>query len=159
LFAEVEAQADGPLDVVLVPIGVGALAAAAATFGARRRPRAEVVGVEPVTAACVTASLAAGERVSVPTPGTTMAGLDCATPSAVAWPALRACLRGCITVGDDETADARRELAGLGLAIGACGAAPLAALRALLTDPRGGALREQLSVAASSSFLLVGTEG
>jgi diaminopropionate ammonia-lyase len=88
-----------------------------------------------------------------------MAGLDCATPSAVAWPVLRACLHGCITIGDDETAAARRELAGLALTIGACGAAPLAALRALHTDPRCGALREQLSVAASTSFLLVGSEG
>ena len=46
LFAEVVGQ--GEFDLLLVPVGVGSLAAAAARFGARRTACA-VVGVEPAT--------------------------------------------------------------------------------------------------------------
>lgn len=38
---------------------------------------------------CLIAPLAAGEPTVVPTPGTTMAGLDCAEVSPVAWPSPR----------------------------------------------------------------------
>ena len=48
----------------------------AARFG--MRAGVTVYGVEPETAACLTASLAAGEPTAVENPGTTMAGLDCA---------------------------------------------------------------------------------
>jgi diaminopropionate ammonia-lyase len=127
LFAELARQ--GRFELLLVPAGVGSLAAAAARFGAREG--IEVWAVEPDTAACVTASLSAGEPVAIPTPGTTMAGLDCAEVSLAAWPSLRAGLRGTVTVSDAEAHAAMRELAGAGLAIGDCGAAPLAALRSL----------------------------
>jgi len=127
LFREVAEQAGGPIDLVIVPVGVGSLCAAAVRYAAP----AKVIGVEPVTAACVTESLRAGEPVDVPTPGTTMAGLDCARPSAVAWPELRDGLHGTVTVTDDQAAAAVRELASHGLAIGESGAAALAALHEL----------------------------
>ena len=126
LFAELADQA--AFDAILVPAGVGSLAAAAARFGAQEG--VEVWAVEPETAACVTASLAAGAPVAVPTPGTTMAGLDCAEVSVAAWPSLRDGLRGTVTVSDDEAAIAMTELAAVGMVIGECGAAPLAALPA-----------------------------
>jgi diaminopropionate ammonia-lyase len=132
LFAEAAEQAD--FDTVLVPVGVGSLAAAAARFGAAAG--ATVIGVEPETAACLTASLAAGEPVSVPTPGSSMAGLDCGEVSAAAWPSLRAGVHGTVTVSDPEAHTAMRELAGAGLAIGDCGAAGLAALRKAGIDGR-----------------------
>ena len=125
LFAEAAEQAE--FDTILVPVGVGSLAAAAARFAAAAGVR--VIGVEPVTAACLTASLAAGEPAVVPTPGTNMAGLDCAEVSAAAWPSLRAGLAGTITVSDAEAREAMRELAAAGLKIGDSGAAALAALR------------------------------
>lgn len=131
LFAELAEQ--GSFAALIVPAGVGALAAAAARFGAQAG--VEVWAVEPVSAACVTASLETGEPTVVPTPGTTMAGLDCAEVSLAAWPSLQAGLRGTITVTDDETHAAMRELAAQGLAIGDCGAAPLAALPALDDRP------------------------
>src|SRR5690606_29718401 len=90
-----------------------------------------VIGAEPVTAACLTASLAAGEPTAVPTPGTAMAGLDCAEVSPAAWPSLLTGVRGTVTVDEDEVQAAMRELAAAGMAIGESGAAPLAALRAL----------------------------
>jgi diaminopropionate ammonia-lyase len=151
LFAEAHAQA--AYDFVLVPVGVGSLAAAAARHGAETgRP---VIGVEPVTAACLTASLAAGRPAIVETPGTTMAGLDCAEVSPAAWPSLRAGIHGTVTVDDAEVAAARAELAAAGLAIGESGAAPLAALRRLMTDPEAEPLRR----VTGARPLLIATEG
>ena len=119
LFAEVAAH--DTYDVLIVPIGVGSLGAAAARFAAH--VGAKLIGVEPVTAACLAASLAAGTPTSVPTPGTTMAGLDCAEVSAAAWPTLRDGVHGTIAVTDAEADAAVRELAAAGFAIGESGAA------------------------------------
>lgn len=155
LFTEAGAQA--AYDLILVPVGVGSLAAAAARHAAETRRR--VIGVEPVTAACLTASLAAGRPTRVATPGTAMAGLDCAEVSPAAWPSLQAGIHGTITVDDAQAREAVRELAAAGLAIGESGAAPLAALRALLTDPACSELRDFAGVGPSTRVLLVATEG
>jgi diaminopropionate ammonia-lyase len=155
LFAEIAAAA--AFDVVLVPVGVGSLATAAARFGALAG--AAVIGVEPAAAACLTASLAAGRPTTIPTPGTAMAGLDCAEVSPAAWPELRDGLLGTVTVDDDEARAAMRELAAAGLAIGDCGAAPLAALRALATEPGCAALRDAASLGPESRVVLIATEG
>jgi diaminopropionate ammonia-lyase len=159
LFREVDAQAPGPLDVVLVPVGVGSLAAATARWAAHRRPAPAVIAVEPTAAACVAASLALGEPAIVPTPGTSMAGLDCATPSAAAWPTLRDGLAGAVSVSDDEARQAIRDLAARGLRIGDCGAATLAALRALVGDPECAALRTASRMGPAATVLCIGSEG
>ncbi len=150
LFAEAAEQAD--FDVLVVPVGVGSLAAAAARHGAATG--AKVIGVEPVTAPCLTESLRAGRPTEVPTPGTTMAGLDCAEVSPAAWPSLRAGIHGVVTVDDAEARAAMDELAAAGLTIGESGAAPLAGLRALTRDPAAADL-----LRPSSRVLLVATEG
>jgi len=144
LFSEIAAQ--GEFDVVIVPAGVGSLTAAAARFGAANG--VTVIAAEPATAACLTASLAAGRPTRVDTPGTTMAGLDCAEVSPAAWPSLIAGIHGTVTVTDDEAHAAMRELAAAGLAIGESGAAPLAALHSLAgtLDP-------------ASRVVLIATEG
>jgi diaminopropionate ammonia-lyase len=138
LFAEVAEQAK--VDLVLVPVGVGSLAAAAVRTGL------PVIGVEPTVAASLTASLRAGVPTTVPTPGTIMAGMDCAQISLAAWPDLRSIART-VTVSDDEALRAISELDAHGLRVGECGAAPLAALRKL----------DDLDPAAR--VLLVATEG
>ena len=155
LFAEAAEQA--VFDVILVPVGVGSLAAAAARHAAAAGVAA--IGVEPVTAACLTASLAAGRPASVPTPGTSMAGLDCAEVSAAAWPSLLAGIHGTITVDDEQAGRAVDELAAAGMAIGASGAAPLAALRVLMGDPGAADLRAAVGVGPSTRVLLIATEG
>ena len=155
LFAEVAGQ--GSFEVLLVPAGVGSLAAAAARFGAQHGVR--VIGVEPASAACLTASLAAGEPTAVETPGTTMAGLDCAEVSLAAWPSLHRGIDGTVTLSDDEAAAAVAELETYGFEIGASGAAPLAALRALATEPECAALRDAVGLSQDARVLLVATEG
>jgi len=153
LFAEAAEQ--GSFDLLVVPVGVGSLAAAAARFGAQAG--VAVVGVEPDAAACLTASLAAGEPVAVETPGTAMAGLDCAEVSIAAWPSLRGGLHGTVVVDDREARAARHDLAAAGLAIGESGAAALAGLRALTADPACAELREAV-LGPNARILLVATE-
>ncbi|MDA0178695.1 pyridoxal-phosphate dependent enzyme [Solirubrobacter phytolaccae] len=145
LFAELE----GRFDTLLVPVGVGSLGAAAARYGAATGTA--VIAVEPDVAACLTASLAAGVPTVVDTPGTAMAGLDCAEVSEAAWPTLRAGVIGTVTVSDAQVVDAMRALAARGLTIGQSGAAPFAALSAL-----DGELRAAVSL---DRVLLVATEG
>jgi diaminopropionate ammonia-lyase len=139
---------------VLVPIGVGSLGAAAARWGAATGTA--VIGVEPDVAACLTAALRAGRPVKIETPGTAMAGLDCAVVSVAAWDTLRAGITGTVTVSDAQTRAAMRELAARGLAIGDSGAAPLAALHALRADPACAGLREAVKL---DRVLLIATEG
>jgi diaminopropionate ammonia-lyase len=155
LFAEVASEGD--FDMILVPTGVGSLAAAAARFGAEQG--AVVIAVEAANAACLTASLAAGEPTAVETPGTSMAGLDCAEVSKAGWPSLRSGIHGAVTVSDDEAHGAMRELAAAGLEIGDCGAATVAALRALARDPDCWELRAAAGLGPSSRVLLIATEG
>jgi diaminopropionate ammonia-lyase len=155
LFAEAAEQAD--VDLLLVPVGAGSLAAAATRFGAAAG--VAVIGVEPETAACLTASLAAGRPTAVENPGTTMAGLDCAEVSHTAWPSLRAGIHGTVTVADPEVHAAMRELAAVGLRIGDCGASTLAALRALSTADACAGLAAAVGLTAESRVLLVASEG
>jgi diaminopropionate ammonia-lyase len=147
-------RGSGAFDAVLVPIGVGSLGAAAARWGAATGTA--VIGVEPDVAACLTAALRAGRPVMIETPGTAMAGLDCAVVSVAAWDTLRAGITGTVTVSDEETREAMRELAARGLAIGDSGAAPSAALHALRADPACAGLREAVKL---DRVLLIATEG
>lgn len=155
LFTEAAEQAT--YDLVLVPVGVGSLAAAAARQAAQMR--AQVIGVEPATAACLSASLTRGVPTPVPTPGTAMAGLDCSEVSPAAWPSLRRGIAGTVTVSDDEADAAVRDLSASGLTIGESGAAPLAGLRALQNDEGCRGLRERVATSRQTRVLLVATEG
>jgi diaminopropionate ammonia-lyase len=151
LFAEV----DESVDLVMLQTGVGAFAAAGVRFAANHG--AAAVAVDPAGAPCIAASLAAGRRVSVESTGTAMAGLDAGTPSASAWPALAAGLAGAVVITDVEATAARAELAALGIATAESGAAGLAGLRALTTDPACTELRETLGNPRRA--LVIVTEG
>jgi diaminopropionate ammonia-lyase len=155
LFAEAAAQAT--YDLILVPVGVGSLGAAAARHGAQ--VGAKVIAVEPATAACLSASLVRGTPTTVPTPGTRMAGLDCAEVSPAAWPSLHHGIAGTVTISDGEADAAVRELSANGLAIGESGAASLAGLRALQHDQACRDLRERLGTDRQARVLLIATEG
>jgi diaminopropionate ammonia-lyase len=69
----------------------------------------------------------------VPTGATVMNGLNCGTPSSLAWPYLRGGLDAAIAVADAAAASAIAALAAAGITAGPSGAAALAALRAALT--------------------------
>jgi len=163
LLAEVDGQfaereLPGP-DLVSVPVGVGSLAQAVVTHYRRGGVAPAVLAVEPETAAGVLASLHAEARQSVPTAGTVMAGLNCGTPSSLAWPVLAGGLDAAIAVPDHLATEAGADLGRLGVRSGPSGAASLAGVRAALTGPGAGARRAGLGVTMASVVLLLSTEG
>jgi diaminopropionate ammonia-lyase len=148
----------GP-DLVSVPVGVGSLAQAVVTHYRRGGLAPAVLAVEPETAAGVLASLHAEARRSVSTGDTVMAGLNCGTPSSLAWPVLAGGLDAAIAVSDQLATQAGADLAGLGVRSGPSGAASLAGVRAALTGPGAEARRAGLGVTGASVVLLLSTEG
>ncbi|MFF2847969.1 diaminopropionate ammonia-lyase [Streptomyces sp. NPDC058001] len=166
LFAEVDAQlaaeGAGSPGLVAIPVGVGSLAQAAVTHyraGPAGRHGTALLAVEPQAAACVLESLTQGGSTSITTGATTMAGLNCGTPSALAWPFLRDGLDAAVAVTDAEAARAARDLADLGVSSGPCGAASLAGVRAALTGPGAFDRRTALALTATSTLVLLNTEG
>ena len=171
-------------DLVAVPVGVGSLAQAAVRHhrsggaagagadgaeGGARAGAAEggaragagagagapiVLSVEASAAQPIIASLHAGEPVSVPTRHTVMSGLNCGTPSEIAWPVLAAGLDAAVTVDEEEAIRAVHDLEALGLDSGPCGAATLAGVRRLLADDRA-----RSALGADATVLLLSTEG
>lgn len=154
LDVQLAAQAALLPDVVVVPVGVGAFAAAVVTRYRRSDEGTVLVGVEPVDAACVLASARAGELVTLPgEQGSIMAGLNCGTPSPVAWPLVSAGMDWFVAVDDDQAGDAMRALAGVGIVSGESGAASLAGAMQLCRDTGERVLRGDTTV------LLLSTEG
>ncbi len=155
IFREIEDQIDSPPTHAFVPIGVGALGAAAVDFY-KRWTRTFVVGVEPQSAACVLASIEARELVTVPGPqDSIMAGLNCGTPSSIAFPTLLAGLDACVAIDDSYAEEAMRTLARSRIVSGETGAAALAGLEALVEmSDRGG-----IGLDRNATVLLLVTEG
>ncbi len=163
IFAELEDQLaalDAAVpDLVMVPLGVGALGAAAASCltGGRLEPGEGpmLVGVEPDSAACVAAAVAAGHVVEVPGPHRSlMAGLNCGLASMLALPMVAAGFDAFVTIDDDRCRDAVRSLASAGLDVGETGAAALGGLTALRAEHGA-----ELPVPAGATVLLLATEG
>jgi diaminopropionate ammonia-lyase len=149
-------------DVVVLPVGVGSLAAATIRhYKARGTAHAPaLVGVEPESARCVTESLRAGRLVTLPFPQTSiMAGLNCGTPSQLAWPLVRRGMDAMVAICDGWAMAAMRSLAGAGVIAGETGAAALAGLQAICAGQDGEAAREALRIGRDSRVLLLCTEG
>jgi diaminopropionate ammonia-lyase len=165
IFAEIDEQLErdrrAQPDVVVVPIGVGALAAAAVRhYWSLAGPRPQLVGVEPTSAACVLESVTAGRIVTLEHPQTSiMAGLNCATPSLIAWPLVSRGIDLYLAVPDEYIAESARGLAVDGIVAGECGAAGLAGLTAVVTDADLAHAREALALGPDSRVLLLSTEG
>lgn len=159
LFTEIDEQlaevGAAPAGLVAVPVGVGSLAQAAVTHYRSGPARPTVLSVEPDAAPCVLMSLHHGGPLTVETGSTAMAGLNCATPSSLAWPVLRSGLDAAVTVTDPETARAAQDLAALGLSAGPCGAASLAGTRIALASPH----RRHLAPEYTETVVLLNTEG
>jgi diaminopropionate ammonia-lyase len=160
LFGELDEQiGERGIHLVAVPTGVGSLLQAALQHYRRlgRQQQPAVLAVEPVTAACVTASLAARRRVSADTSEPTiMVGLNCGSVSTIAWPAIRDGLDAAIAVSDEEAGAAMRRLNELGVAAGACGGSSLAGVRAGLGDSGH---RTALAISGDSALVLISTDG
>jgi diaminopropionate ammonia-lyase len=157
LLDELDTQLGSAPDLVAVPVGVGSLAEAAVRHYRRSGvAHPSVLSVEPDTAACVLASLAAARPTTVATAATVMAGLNCGTISSSAWPVLSAGCDAAVAVSDDEALRAVDDLGRLGVSSGPSGAAALAGVRAALTEP---GRRAALSLDDDAVVVLLSTEG
>jgi threonine dehydratase len=94
------------VNVILVPIGGGGLASGVATYAKILNPGVKVIGVEPVGAASMKASLEAGKVVTLPTVDTIADGVAVKTPGDKVLPYLQKNLDGIITIEDNELVSA-----------------------------------------------------
>lgn len=159
IFRELDEQLPAPPDLVPLQIGSGALSAAAVRHFRPGGPR--MLGVEAEGADCVRASVLAGEIVSLPGAQTSiMAGLNCGTPSATAWPLISRGIDAFVVVPDERAREAMRLLAEAGVESGETGSSGLAGLLEALTgseeaiDARAG-----LGVGRATRVLVLSTEG
>lgn len=170
MFRELETELfppEGPrVDAVFLQAGVGSWAAAAVAWLADRYGgrMPKIICVEPVGADCCRASARAGRRVSLPGARTIMAGLNCGTPSLLAWPILAAGADLFLAVPDGYAREAMRayfnpQESDPRVVSGESGAAGLAALLALLRAPELNEPRKSLGLGADSRVLLFNTEG
>ena len=149
---------------LLVPVGVGGLAAGLVAWFAGRdgsqTPR--MIAVEALEADCLRRSLLVGHRVAVTGSLTTvMGGLAAGEVSAAAWPWLQHGVDAAIGLGDEAVVPALRLLAD-----GAFGDPPLeagesggAALAALLAVAENEEDRTRLGLDAGARVLVIVTEG
>lgn len=159
IFTEVDEQLGGRPDVVAVQIGVGAFAASAVLHYRSSSATPRMLGVEPIDAACVLASIQAGGITEVPGPHhSIMAGLNCDAPSLIAWPHLSGGVDVFVAISDDACRSAMRGLAGAGVVSGESGAAGLAGLTEVCRFGSAQA-RERLGLNEDARVLLVSTEG
>ncbi len=90
------------VDIILVPIGGGGLAAGVSTLAKLLNPNIMVIGVEPAGASCMKASLNAGEVVTLPDVETIADGTAVKTPGNVVFPYIQENIDEIITVEDHE---------------------------------------------------------
>jgi diaminopropionate ammonia-lyase len=137
--------------VVVAQMGVGAFSCAVASAFAHRKARL-LVGAEPTVADCLTTSIERGGRIEIiaDTPYTCMAGLNCGTPSVVAWETNKAAFGAFGAVEDADAEQATRVLHHDWIDAGESGAAGLACLL------RWG---KEIGLRADDDVLLFVTEG
>lgn len=149
-------------DLIAVQFGVGALATAVVKHYRRLGPNEcpGILSVEPLRAACMLASMEAGEIVTLPGPhDSIMAGLNCGRPSVIGWPVVSQGIDAFIAIPDERAREAMRALARAGIVAGETGAAGLAGLIELLTGPESTSHRAALGIKATSRALILVTEG
>lgn len=157
IFAECGEQLPGPPTVLFLQAGVGALAGSAIRHYLAAGVPARFAIVEPLSAACLLASARAGRPVALDSSqGSIMAGLNCGTPSLVAWPYINAAASAFIAITDDRARQAMRVLAAAGIESGESGAAGLGGL---LEAGERSDVRATLDLGPRARILLLNTEG
>lgn len=154
-------------DLVVVQGGVGGLAAAVAAWYAANPdvPRARLVCVEPLGAACLLTSAQAGAPTAVVGAlDTIMGGLRCGEVSSTAWPIVAGAYDAFVAIDDGWARRAMLRLARATgedrpIACGPSGAAGVAALMALHEDDALQELRTALQISAETRAMAIVTEG
>jgi diaminopropionate ammonia-lyase len=147
---------------VFLQAGVGSFAAsmleAFSLLWPKNRPA--FVVVEPSEADCFWLSNKAGEATSSMGGGKTeMAGLDCESPSLLAWPVLRDGADFYLRCEDEACEMGMRRLAERGIVSGESGAVCYGALEMMGSMPEFRDLAKELGLSPSSRSLVISTEG
>lgn len=103
-------QHTGEVDAIFLPIGGGGLAAGVAAYAKFLRPNVKVIGVEPVEAACMKASIDAGRLVSLDRVGLFADGVAVKRAGDMTFAYCRALLDDIITVDTDEICAAIKDI-------------------------------------------------
>jgi threonine dehydratase len=94
------------VDVILVPIGGGGLAAGVATLAKLLNPNIRVIGVEPKGASAMHDSLQAGKIVTLPKLDTIADGVAVKTPGDIVFPYIQKYVDDVLLIDDAELVDA-----------------------------------------------------
>jgi len=168
LFHEIEATMNHEnlpgVDFVILPAGVGGLAAAGTGYYVRKygKTRPYLICVEPSDCDCFLESVKYGNGQPLPTRGkqtSIMVGLNCGIPSPVAWPIIRDGMHLFTAITDNYAVDAMRAYYTGNITSGESGSAGLACLMALVRDKDLKEAREKIGLTAHSRVLLINTEG
>ena len=151
---QVAAQTKGrSADLAFASCGVGSWAhSVVAHYRSKDGDAARVIIVEPDSAACMKESLHRGELTSVVTGETIMNGMNCGTPSLLAWNVIREGAYAAVTVTDLEAHEDVQFLQDNGVNAGPCGAATLATARKFC-------VAYPTAVNQDTTLLLFSTEG
>ena len=153
---QLQSQGINEVTHAIASVGVGSWAQAVTMHyksELQSRP-ATIITVEPKTAACLKASLEAGQITPISTSHTIMNGMNCGTVSMTAWQILKDGVDVSIAVSDSEVHRDLQYLHQNGVKNGPCGAAPLSALKKLCKDKRN-----ELNLDKKSVVVLFSTEG
>jgi threonine dehydratase len=90
------------VDIILVPIGGGGLAAGVSTLAKLLNPNIKVIGVEPAGANCMQVSLKSGEVTTLNTVDTIADGTAVKTPGSKIFPYVQKNIDDIITIDDSE---------------------------------------------------------
>jgi threonine dehydratase len=132
------AEQAGPLDLVLVPMGGGGLAAGVSTAITALRPGTAIIGVEPKGADDTGQSFRAGHRVALDRVDTIADGLRASTPGERTFEVNRRLLEDVVAVDEAAIVEAMRFcFARLKIVVEPSGAVPLAALLSGVVRPSG----------------------
>ncbi|KAF1940752.1 tryptophan synthase beta subunit-like PLP-dependent enzyme [Clathrospora elynae] len=144
----------GRVTHAIASVGVGSWAQAVTMHYKTGSPSATVITVEPDTAACLKASLEAGEITPITTGQTIMNGMNCGTPSTTAWKVLKQGVDVSVTVSDTEVHHDLQYLHSQGVKNGPCGAATMTALKKLCKEKK-----DEVNLNDKSVVVLFSTEG
>lgn len=94
------------VDIILVPIGGGGLAAGVATLAKLLNPGIKIIGVEPKGAACMLSSVKEGKPISIDEVNTIADGVAVQTPGDKVFPYIEKYVDDFIIIDDNELIDA-----------------------------------------------------
>ncbi len=107
---EILKQFSGPIDAIFVPVGGGGLIAGIAVYIKYLSPETKIIGVESTESACLSAALAAGERVVLPYVGIFADGVAVAQIGKHPFEIAKEYVDEVITISTDEICAALKDI-------------------------------------------------